>query len=84
MEFIDNNYYYLAVNMNTESLSHLMLSQELISDGTILASSSNYQTNLLILERIRQMNAQQFESFCELLINSTSHKQLGQFLVQGE
>ncbi|XP_065893199.1 uncharacterized protein [Dysidea avara] len=83
VEFLDHIHNYLAINMDSEAVCHLMLSTELISDGTTLASSSNYQTNLLLLERIRKMNAQQFKSFCELLVNSASQKHLGQFLEQG-
>ena len=84
VEFLDHIHNYLAINMDSEAVCHLMLSTELISDGTTLASSSNYQTNLLLLERIRKMNAQQFKSFCELLVNSASQKHLGQFLEQGQ
>jgi len=70
--------------MDTEVVLHLMLSNELISDSTTLAASSDYQLNVQLLEKIQQMSNWQFESFCELLINSVSQRDFGQFLLQGQ
>lgn len=84
LEFIDLIYNYLVVNMDTEVVLHLMLSNELISDSTTLAASSDYQLNVQLLEKIQQMSNWQFESFCELLINSVSQRDFGQFLLQGQ
>ena len=82
-EFINHYYNHLAATMNAESLSHLMLSEELAPIVTTEGASSDYQINLLLLERIRLMSAKQLESFFELLNSTTTLKQFKQFFAQG-
>jgi len=53
--------------MDTEVALQLMISQQLIADTIDVASSSNYQTNCVILEMLRRMNLYQLQSFFELL-----------------
>ncbi|XP_065893092.1 uncharacterized protein [Dysidea avara] len=66
-QFIDHYYQYLSVNMDTEVALQLMISQQLIVDPIDVASSSNYQSNCLILEMLRRMSLQQLQGFCEVL-----------------
>ena len=53
--------------MDTEVALQLMISQQLIVDPIDVASSSNYQSNCLILEMLRRMSLQQLQGFCEVL-----------------
>ena len=62
----------------------LMLSEQLINKDTIMASSSDYQTNCLLLERMRQLSTQQFTLFCEIVTACDSETKLGDVLKKGQ
>jgi len=82
-EFIDHHYDHLSVNMESDVVMEFMTSQQLISQDAMMASSSDYQMNCLLLERMRQMNVQQHQALCELLVTSDCQKRLGELLKEG-
>jgi len=82
-EFIDHHYDHLSVNMESDVVMDFIASQQLISQDAMMASSSDYQMNCLLLEGIRKMNVQQLQALCELLITSDYQKRFGEFLKEG-
>ena len=76
-DFIGFYYDYLSFNMDAEVVTQLMLSQQLLSGDVVLAASSDYQKNCLILEKVRAMSLQTLQSFVELLLNNDSQKHNG-------
>jgi len=83
-EFFDHYFDYLSVTMETEVVVEFMLSGQLINKSTIIAASSDYQMNCLLLERMRQLSAQQFTSFCKTVTTSDSETKLGGVLKKGQ
>ena len=81
-DFIDHYYDYLSVNMDAEVVTRLMVSQQLLSEETITAASSDYLKNTLIIERVRLMSIQSLMSFVEMLQSIDSQKHIGATLVQ--
>ena len=69
--------------MDSDVVVEFMVPQQLISWDTVMASSSIYQTNYLLLGRMRQMDVQQLQALCELLVTSDRQKSLGEFLKEG-
>ena len=69
--------------MDAEAVTQLMVSQQLLSEDNVMATSSDYQKNCLILQQVRQMNLQSLVSLSELLLTNDSLKYLGTFLIQG-
>ena len=82
-DFIDHYYDYLSVNMDAEVVTQLMVSQQLLSEDVVMAASSDYLKNCLILQQVRLMNVQSLLSFSELLQANDSHKCSGTILMQG-
>ena len=82
-DFINHYYDYLSVNMDTEVVTQLMVSKQLLSENIVMAASSNYQKNCLILEQVTFMDVQSLVSFAELLLMSDSQKHIGEHLIQG-
>ena len=83
-DFIDHYYDYLLVSLDSEIVTQLMVSQQLLSEGTIMAASSDYQRNYLALQRVRLMNKQTLLSFGKLLLMSDSQKHIGKMLIDGK
>ena len=83
-EFFDYYHEYLSVNIDTKVVVELMLSQQLVNKCTLMASSSDYQTNCLLLERMRQLTTQQFTLLCNALTTTGSQTLLGNMLEKGE
>ena len=73
----------MSVNMDSDVVVEFMVSQQLINQDTVMASSSDYQTNCLLLERVRQMNVQQLQALFEQLATCDYQKRLGKFLKEG-
>ena len=69
--------------MDAEVVTQLMVSQQLLSEDIVMAASSDYQKNCLILQQVRQMDVNTLESFGELLLNNESQKHIGTMLIQG-
>ena len=69
--------------MDAKVVTQLMVSQQLLSEDIVMAASSDYQKNCLILEQIRLMNVQSLVSFGELLQSTNSQKHIGTILMQG-
>ena len=82
-DFINHYYDYLSVNMDAEVVTQLMVSKQLLSENIVMAASSNYQKNCLILEQVTLMDVQSLVSFAELLLMSDSQKHIGEHLIQG-
>ena len=82
-DFINHYYDYLSINMDAEVVTQLMVSQQLLSEDIVMAASSDYHKNCLILEQVTLMNVQSLESFAELLLMSDSQKDKGALLIQG-
>ena len=82
-DFINHYYDYLSVNMDAEVVTQLMVSQRLLSEDIVMAVSSDYQKNFLILQQVRMMNVETLVSFSELLLTSDSQKHIGTVLIDG-
>ena len=67
--------------MNPEVVTQLMPSQQLLNNDTVLAASSDYQKNYLILERVF---SQAVQSFIELPLIKDSQKHIGTMLTDGK
>ena len=83
-DFIDHYYNYLSVNMDAEVVTQLMVSQQLLSEDVVMAASSDYLKNCLILQQVRLMNVQSLLSFSELLQANDSQKCIGTMLIDGK
>ena len=83
-DFIDHYYDYLSVNMDAEVVMELMISQQLLSEGAVMAAQSSYHKNCLILQQVRMIDTKTLMLFCELLKRNESQKRLGQMLVDGK
>ena len=83
-DFINNYYDYLSVNMDAEVVTQLMVSQQLLSEDIVMAASSDYQKNCLILQQVRQMNVQSLVSFSESLLTNEVQKHIGTILIAGK
>ena len=83
-DFINHYYDYLSVNMDAEVVTQLMVSQQLLSEDIVMAASSDYQKNCLILQQVRQMNVQSLVSFSESLLTNDIQKHIGTMLIDGK
>ena len=83
-DFINHYYDYLSVNMDAEVVTQLMVSQQLLSEDIVMAASSDYQKNCLILQQVRQMNVQSLVSFSESLLSNDIQKHIGTMLIDGK
>ena len=83
-DFTNHYYDYLSVNMDAEVVTQLMVSQQLLSEDIVMAASSNYQKNCLILERLTQMDVESLVSFAEMLRISDSSNHIGESLSDGK
>ena len=70
--------------MDNEVVTQLMISQQLLSEDTVMAASSDYQRNCLALQRVRLMNIQTLLSFGKFLLMSESQKHIGTMLIDGK
>ena len=66
--------------MDADVVEEFMVSEHLISKGTVLTASSDYLRNCLLLERMRQMNVQQLHALSDLLLTTGDHERLGEVL----
>ena len=82
--FIDHYYDYLSVNMDAEVVTQLMVSQQLLSEDVVMAASSDYLKNRLIIQQVRLMNVQSLLSFGKLLLTNDSQKHIGTMFVDGK
>ena len=82
-DFIDHYYDYLSVNMDAEVVTQLMVSQQLLSEDVVMAASSDYLKNCLILQQVRLMNVQSLLSFTEMLQANDSQEYIGAILMEG-
>jgi len=83
-DLINHYYEYLSVNMDAGEVIQLMVSQQLLSSKDIvMAASSDYHKNYLILQQVRLMNVRSVLSFGEMLQSTNSQKHIGTILIQG-
>ena len=83
-DFINHYYDYLSVNMNPEVVTQLMVSQQLLSEDIVMAASSDYHKNCLILEKVTQLNIQSLVSLTEFLLTNDSQSHIGKILTDGK
>jgi len=83
-DFIDHYYDYLSVNMDAEVVMQLMISQQILREDVVMAAQSSYHKNCLFLQQIRQKDAKTLLSFCELLRENETHRNIGESLVNGK
>ena len=83
-DFINHYYDYLSVNMDAEVVTQLMVSKQLLSEDVVMAASSAYQKNYLILEQLILMDVQSLLSFTEMLLSSDSQNHTGKILSDGK
>ena len=82
-DFINHHYNYLLVNMDAEVVTQLMVSQQLLSEDIVMAASSDYQKNCLILQQLSLMNMELLMSFSKLLQSIEYQKHIGATLIAG-
>ena len=70
--------------MDPEVVTKLMESQQLLNKNNLMAASTDYQKNCLILQQISLMNVKEILLFSELLLTSDRQKHIGQMLIKGE
>ena len=73
--------------MDCDLIVQHMLTRQLLKENeaqNLLNATSRYQKNCLLLERIRLMDMQRLESFCELLGSFESQKHIADVLVNGK
>ena len=83
-DFVSHYYDYLSVNMDAEVVTQLMVSQQLLSEDIVMAASSDYQKNCLILEQVILMNVDSLVSFAELLMTNDSQSDIAKVLSDGK
>ena len=69
--------------MDAEVVTKLMVSQQLLSEDIVMAASSDYLKNTLVLGRVRLMCIQSLMSFGQLLQSIDSQKHIGAILIKG-
>ena len=73
--------------MDCDLIVQQMLTRQVLKDNEVqnlLNATSRYQKSCLLLERIRLMDVQRLESFCELLGSFESQKHIADVLVNGK
>ena len=70
--------------MDAEVVTQLIPSLQLLSGDIVLAASSDYQKNCLILEKVRVMSFQTLQSFVQMLLTNDSQKHIGIILTDGK
>ena len=76
------SHYYTSLEnyMDADSVSHMMLCEDLITDDdyeAITAAPNDYKMNTLLLQYVRSMNARQLSRFCDILGSIETHKIIG-------
>jgi len=70
--------------MDADSVSHMMLCEDLITDDdyeAITAAPTDNKMNTLLLQYVRSMNNKQLSRFCDILASIETHKEISQHLV---
>ena len=70
--------------MDAEVVTKLMVSQQLLNENIVMAASSDYHKNCLILQQVRLMNVQSLVSFGKLLLTNDSQKYISSILIDGK
>ena len=70
--------------MDAEVVTKLMVSQQLLSEDTLMTASNDYQKNCLILQQVRMMNLETILSLGQLLQTDDSQNHIGTIFVDGE
>ena len=73
--------------MDADIVVQQMLSQQLLNDEEVenlMNAASTYQKNCLLVEKIRLMDMQTLELFCELLQSCDSQKHIADMLINGK
>ena len=79
------SHYYTSLEnfMDADSVSHMMLCQNLITDDdyeAITAAPNDNKMNTLLLQYVRSMNAKELSTFCYILKSIETHKIIGNCL----
>ena len=70
--------------MDSDLIVEHMLSQQLLSDYTIMSAASSFQKNCLIMEKVRLMDTKSLVSFCEILQMFDCQKHIASVLLNGK
>ena len=70
--------------MDAEVVIQLMVSQQLLSEDIVMAASSDYHKNCLIVEQVTLMNVDSLVSFAKLLLMSDNQSHIGKVLTDGK
>ena len=70
--------------MDTEVVTQLMVSQQLLCKNIFMTVSSDYQKKCIILRQMGQMNVEKILLFSNLLLTNDSQKHIGEMLAKGE
>ena len=70
--------------MDSDLIVEHMLSQQLLSDYTIMSAASSFQKNYLIMEKVRLMDTKSLVSFCEILQMFDCQKHIASVLLNGK
>ena len=79
-QVISHCYTSLENYMDADSVSHMMLCEDLITDDdykAITAAPNDTKINTLLLLYVRSMNAEQLSRFCNILTKIGAHKIIG-------
>ena len=78
---IISHYYTSLMNyMDADSVSHMMLCEDLITNDdyeAITAAPNDYKMNTLLLQYVRSMNNKELSRFCDILASIEPHKIIG-------
>ena len=79
-QIISHYYASLENYMDADSVSHMMLCENLITDDdyeAITAAPNDSKMNTLLLQYVRSMNVNQLSRFCDILKSIDTHKIIG-------
>ena len=83
-DFVNHYFGYLSINMDADVVTRLMVTQQLLNEGTVKDAVSDYQKNYLILQQLGMMDEDTLYSFAQLLQTNDSHEHIGAMLIDGK
>lgn len=86
-DVIDYFNHFLTTEMDCDSILQHSLTKQLLNDQevrTIMGAVSDHQKNCLVVEKVRLMETNSLESFCELLQKFDCQKHIANVLLNGK
>lgn len=85
-DVVQHYYQYLAEKIDSDSVSHVMISKKLLTKGDVRVINgfpdNNYRNNL-ILKHVMIMTTDELFCFCKLLLDMEHQKHIGTLLING-